>query len=248
MVSLFSLCPYIDQITTEEDALFEARTGDYFIWQQSLPFVFNTELATVPSDVPYIHPDAQLARKWKRRLSRDKNFKIGICWQANPSLHLEKNPHSRRSIPLHAFKPIADVPGVSLYSLQKIAGTQQLYTLPEQMTVYDFGTDFDQTSGPFMDTAAIMKELDLVITVDTSIAHLAGALGTAVWVFLPRVAEWRWMLERADSPWYPSMRLFRQKEKRVWHDVISDVAQELKACIESNNNAVDRAYIKKIGR
>jgi len=130
-------------------------------------------------------------------------------------------------MPLTALAPLATVASVRLISLQKGAGEEQLSKLPSSMKVETLGADFDAGADAFVDTAAAMTCLDLVVTCDTSIAHLAGALALPVWVELKSDAEWRWLTRRADSPWYPTMRLFRQSRRGVWRDVFQSMAREL---------------------
>jgi hypothetical protein len=149
--------------------------------------------------------------------------RIGIAWQGNP-----KHSDQHRFMPLHSFAPVAKVTGVCLISLQKSAGTEQLTTVADTFSVINLGDNLDETTGAFMDTAAIMMNLDLVITADTAIAHLAGALGVPVWIALPFVPNWRWLLERDDSPWYPTARLFRQQRPGDWDDVFARMADALR--------------------
>jgi hypothetical protein len=130
-------------------------------------------------------------------------------------------------MPLTALAPLSGVAGVRLISLQKGAGEEQLSNLPASMRVETLGTDFDAGADAFVDTAAVMTCLDLIITCDTSIAHLAGALAVPVWVALKSDAEWRWLTKRADTPWYPTVRLFRQMRRGVWSDVFDAMASEL---------------------
>jgi ADP-heptose:LPS heptosyltransferase len=122
---------------------------------------------------------------------------------------------------------LAELAGVSLISLQKKAGRDQLAEVGDRLQVVDLADEMDEAAGPFMDTAAIMTQLDLVITSDTAIAHLAGALGVAVWVALPLTPDWRWLLDRDDSPWYPTMRLFRQKKLGDWASVFQQIKTAL---------------------
>jgi len=150
-------------------------------------------------------------------------FKVGIAWQGSPKY---RNDHER-SVPLAHFAALARVPGVQLISLQIGPGIEQLACLAGLFPVTDLGSHLDETAGPFMDTAAVMKNLDLVVTSDTVIPHLAGALAVPVWVALPLAPDWRWLLEREDSPWYPSMRLFRQAERGNWTEVFERIAGEL---------------------
>src|SRR5262249_49165138 len=140
-----------------------------------------------------------------------------------PGVKIDKG----RSIPLVCFEPLACIAGVRLISLQKNAGLDQLDRLPEGMQVETLGPDFDSGPGAFLDTAAVMTELDLIVTSDTSIAHLAGALGRPTWLALRATPEWRWQIGRSDSPWYPTMQLFRQPTPGDWAGVFSQMAAAL---------------------
>jgi hypothetical protein len=195
----------------------------------SLPRLLGTTLESVPADGPYLDADPDLVETWRHRLGAYPGLKIGIAWQGNPKFRLDWV----RSIPLAQFAPLADVPGVHLLSLQKGAGREQLAAPERRFPVTDLGGQMDETTGAFMDTAAVMKNLDLVITSDTSIAHLAGALGVPVWVALNAVPDWRWLLNRDDSPWYPTMRLFRQTRPGHWEDVFHRMAEVLRERLAS---------------
>ncbi len=195
----------------------------------SLPWIMNTSLANVPAKVPYLNADAGLAKQWRRELEAMKGFKVGIAWQGKPTFVQDR----LRSIPLAQWKPLAAIEGVQLVSLQKGPGCEQLRELAGEFRVADLGTRLDQTTGGFMDTAAVMQSLDLVITSDTAVAHLAGALGAPVWVALPFVPDWRWMLDRTDSPWYPTMKLFRQKQAGNWEDVFARMARDLDTAVRA---------------
>jgi tetratricopeptide (TPR) repeat protein len=190
----------------------------------SLPYAFGTRLDTVPASVPYLAAEPALRETWARRIGSD-GFKIGIAWQGNP----DPEADCARSMPLLAFAPLAEVPGVRLISLQKGVGEEQLSLLPPSMRVETPGVDFDAGPDAFVDTAAAITCLDLVVSCDTSIAHLAGALAAPVWVALKSDPEWRWMTGRDDSPWYPTMRLFRQSRRGVWRDVFDAMALEVAA-------------------
>ena len=176
----------------------------------SLPRIFRTTLANIPAKIPYIFAKPALVDQWREHLGKYPGFKIGITWQGSPAFTRDRF----RSPPLAYFAALAQ-PGVCLVSLQKGPGTEQLKEAAESLPIVDLGSSLDESAGPFMDTAAIMMNLDLVITSDTAIVHLAGALGVAVWVALPFAPDWRWLLDREDSPWYPTVRLFRQKEVRA---------------------------------
>jgi Tetratricopeptide repeat len=197
----------------------------------SLPGIFGTSLETVPNVVPYLQADSNHVERWRRELASLDGFKIGIAWQGNPKTAGDK----KRSILLSALAPLAQLPGVRLISLQKGPGVDQLGAMARRFPVLDLGTSLDETSGPFMDTAAVMKNLDLVITSDTAVPHLAGALGVPVWVALPKVPDWRWLLQREDSPWYPTMRLFRQRSIGNWHEVFEGLSSALQTTISRDS-------------
>jgi tetratricopeptide (TPR) repeat protein len=188
----------------------------------SLPGLFGTTIERVPAPVPYLRAEAAAVARWRAWLG-PSGFKIGIAWQGNPAAAAERG----RSAPLACFAPLAAVPGVRLISLQKIHGLDQLDHCPSGMVVETLGADFDDGPDAFVDTAAVMMSLDLVITVDTAIGHLAGALDRPVWLALQAVPHWVWMLERDDSPWYPSVRLFRQRERGQWDEVFRRMAAAL---------------------
>jgi hypothetical protein len=200
----------------------EGQQFDAQIAISSLPHVFNTRLETIPAAVPYLVAEPALRDMWARRIGAE-GFKIGVVWQGNADPEADR----ARSMPLAALAPLAEIAGVRLISLQKGAGEEQLSKLPSSMKVETLGADFDAGADAFVDTAAAMTCLDLVVTCDTSIAHLAGALALPVWVALKSDAEWRWLTRRADSPWYPTMRLFRQSRRGVWRDVFESMAREL---------------------
>lgn len=219
LTRLLAGCPGIDRLVSP-DAL---PPFDVYAPLPSLPKIFGTSLESIPAKVPYLFADASLAHHWQHELNRQPSFRIGIAWQGNPRYRADR----RRSIPLVQFAPLARLSGVQMFSLQKGTGTEQLGALAGQMAVTDLGRTLDEASGPFMDTAAVIKNLDLVITSDTATAHLAGGLGVPVWVALPFVPDWRWLMHRDDSPWYPTMRLFRQVERGNWSEVFERIAREV---------------------
>jgi Flp pilus assembly protein TadD len=190
----------------------------------SLPYAFSTRLATIPAAVPYLAAEPALREMWAGRIG-PAGFKIGVAWQGNPDPAADR----ARSMPLAVMEPLAEIAGVRLISLQKGFGEEQLSNLPPSMRVETPGADFDAGDDAFVHTAALMTCLDLIITCDTSIAHLAGALALPVWVALKIDAEWRWLTGRADSPWYPTMRLFRQSRRGIWGDVFEAMALEIAA-------------------
>jgi hypothetical protein len=152
-------------------------------------------------------------------------LKVGINWQGNPRYAGDRH----QSIPLAAFEPLARVPGVRLYSIQQLHGLDQLAALKGKFPVTDLGARLNQTTWPFLDSAAVMRNLDVLIICDSSPAHLAGALGAPVWMAISSTPDWRWLCHREDTPWYPSMRIFRQGERFVWGPVFERMAAELRA-------------------
>jgi tetratricopeptide (TPR) repeat protein len=187
----------------------------------SLPALAGMEEPAVPAEIPYLSAEPNAVERWRARLG-DRGFKVGIAWQGNAA----RREDNGRSIALEHYLPLASVPGVRLISLQKEVGSEQLTI---DMPVETLGDDFDSGPDGFIDTAAAMMNLDLVITSDTAIAHLAGALGRPVWVALRMVPDWRWMLRRTDSPWYPTMRLFRQTARDDWRPVFEAMKEALAA-------------------
>ena len=150
-------------------------------------------------------------------------FKVGIAWQGNPH---HKNDRFR-SAPLAAFTSLAQVPGIRFISLQQETGTEQLRAPTTCFAVHELGGERYDAATELLDCAAVMANLDLVVTVDSALAHLAGALGVPVWVALPGNADWRWLAVREDSPWYPTMRLFRQSQLGDWRPVFDRITHEL---------------------
>jgi hypothetical protein len=201
---------------------------DYNTMLLTMPLRAGTTPSTIPASGPYLFAEAERVDRWRQRLT-GPGFKIGIAWQGERTWQgVEKPEDVGRSFPLCFYRPVADIPGVRLISLQKNDGVEQLADLPADMKVetlagLDAGTD------AFLDTAAVMQNLDLVITSDTAIAHLAGALGRPVWLALRHVPDWRWRLEGDQTPWYPTMRLFRQAAPGAWADVFARIAAQLRA-------------------
>jgi Flp pilus assembly protein TadD len=192
----------------------------------SLGRIFAAGLAPIPTNIPYLTADPQRVERWRRELSSLGGFKVGIAWQGSPGYRWDR----LRSFPLAQFAALARVPGVRLVSLQKGPGTDQL-AAARDFEVIDLGAQLDERTGAFVDTAAVMRGLDLVVTSDTAVAHLAGALGVPVWVILSLAPEWRWLLRREDSPWYPTMRLFRQAQFGDWGEVFERVAGQLRTAL-----------------
>jgi hypothetical protein len=202
---------------------------DYFCYLMSLPRFLSPGIEFIPAHIPYLQANQELVAQWRERLAGITGFKIGIGWQGNP-----RYPSDRlRSITLKQFEPLARVPGVQMISLQHGYGCEQLPVARQQFLIVDFSNELDRNAGRFMDTAAVMMNLDLIITSDSALAHLAGSLGVPVWVALPFVPDWRWLLDRADSPWYPTMRLFRQRSRGEWAQVFAEMTQELERIVNA---------------
>jgi len=219
----------------------------------SLPLAFKTELATIPGTTPYLFADLDAAQRWGTRLAAEAPaaLKVGLVWAGGNRPHvaeLRKND-ARRSITLNQLRPILDLPDIQFYSLQKGPAAQQLgqQLMPQIESPLEPQTepmqaqqrlirpiiDYTDELEDFADTAALVANLDLVISVDTSTAHLAGAMGKPVWILNRFDTCWRWMLEREDSPWYPDVRLFRQPALGDWGSVIQAVRDALAALLAS---------------
>jgi Glycosyltransferase family 9 (heptosyltransferase) len=185
----------------------------------SLPLAFRTTLETIPAPTSYLPTPAEDRRQvWQDRLGRHDRLRVGLVWSGNPK---HKNDHNR-SIPLRTFSSILDA-DATFVSLQKDSRSVDKAILLERTDIVDLTAHLTD----FMETAALISCLDLVITVDTSVAHLAGALGCPTWILLPYTPDWRWLLDRDHSPWYPTVRLFRQTETRDYASVLDRVRTEL---------------------
>jgi len=220
LVDLARTCPGIDLVVPRGQAL---PVCDAAIPLLSVPGLLGTNLSNIPARVPYLKCDPKRVDTWCAQLKPLPGRRVGIVWQGS----LDHKEDRWRSIALARFAALAAVPGVCLCSLQKGRGAEQLIDgSADGLTVFDFGA---QTYSSFADTAALMQALDLVVTVDTSVAHVAGALGLPVWVMLPAASDWRWLTDREDSPWYPTMKLFRQSRRGDWDEVFERMAQALGA-------------------
>jgi hypothetical protein len=214
-------CSWIDSLVSRGSG---RPAFDLYAPLMSLPAVFGTTLDTVPAPIPYLAADPQLVDRWGQLLGADTGarFRIGVCWRGHP----KNKSDARRSFKLEDLEPLAHAPGVELVNLQKHVGTNELADVGCRFGVREL-PGLDEQAGPFMDTAAVLQHLDLVVSCDSSVAHLAGAMGIPVWLALPHAAEWRWMLHRKDSPWYPKHRLFRQPRPGDWLAVFRKMVTEL---------------------
>jgi tetratricopeptide (TPR) repeat protein len=185
----------------------------------SLPLALRTELGTIPSDTPYLVAPADRVERWNDRLPPRRGLRVGMAWSGSATHADDRN----RSIALGQLISLFDAPGIQFISLQKELRDDDAQLLAGDPRM----ADLREHLGDYSDTAALVAQLDLVISVDTSVAHLAGALGKPVWILLPFCPDWRWLLDRDDSPWYPSARLFRQPRIGDWESVIGQVGREL---------------------
>jgi len=182
----------------------------------SLPGRFHTTLATIPAEVPYIKFDPQKIDEWRQRIVKKEGvLNVGLTWAGGPT------PRNR-SISPELLAPLGDVANVQFYSLQ-IPDPRKPSTIPRELNAIDCSPAI----ADFTDTAAALCNLDLLISIDTATAHLAGALGRPAWVLLQFAADWRWLVDRSDSPWYPTLRLFRQPRPGDWKTPIARVVEEL---------------------
>jgi hypothetical protein len=185
----------------------------------SLPLAFGTEIDTIPAEIPYIGVPHSRLSKWRGRLGERRMPRIGVAW-AGSTAH--KN-NSKRSIPLAQFASILKTPGVEFVSIQKDLVGSDAALLSDCRNVLHLGEELSD----FADTAAVISLLDLVISADTSVAHLAGAIGKPAWILIPLAPDFRWLLAREDSPWYPTARLFRQRQLGDWNSVLERVRAAL---------------------
>lgn len=223
---LLARCQGVGTLVDPADVAAAAQSADAQVPLMSLPHHLAVDLHTIPATVPYIRTDPALAKAWARRLDHKATLRVGLCWQGSP----DNAADSHRSMAAHLLAPLARNPRIRLYSLQKGYGAEQHVDVPG---LVEFSSEIDESAGAFLDTAALISALDLVITVDTSIAHLAGALGRPVWTMISHLPDWRWMLGRSDSPWYPTMRLFRQPAPGDWTGVVDEVASALASLMDA---------------
>ncbi|HSV14344.1 MAG TPA: glycosyltransferase family 9 protein, partial [Tepidisphaeraceae bacterium] len=219
LLPLLKQIPGVARIITEA---WEQPQYDVQCSLLALPRLFKTTVATIPRGDAYLKADPALTATWADRLIalNKPGKRVGIVWAGNPDHRNDRN----RSMPLEALLPLGEMVGITLYSLQKGPAAAQLAASPALGAKL---IDIAPQLNDFADTAAAIVNLDLIISVDTSVAHVAGAMGKPVWLLLPLSPDWRWMLDRADSPWYPSMRLFRQRRLGDWAGVAADVAQAI---------------------
>jgi hypothetical protein len=223
---LLTGCVDIDRVVLQGDS---GPPYDVEIMLLSLPHIFKTSLDTIPHDVPYLHVPQGIGEQAVAMITRyTKVLRVGLVWAGG--IH---NPNNiNRSFKLDQYNDLLNMAGIKFFSLQKGEAAAELGSIsPDRIT------DLGPYLGDLADTAAAIQELDLVISVDTAVAHLAGALAKPVWTLIPFAPDWRWMLDREDSPWYPTMRLFRQPMPGDWSSVIARVAAQLTTLVQKQSTS-----------
>jgi hypothetical protein len=223
MLGILSSCPGIAQLVAEDDPW---PDHDVYCEMLSVCQHLTPSVDAIPAPIPYLAARPDLIATWRDELAAYPGFRIGIAWQGSNS------EWDYRRVPLEHFEHLARVPGVRLVSLQADGGAQ---VRAAQFPVIDFTDRLDREHGAFQDTAAILMNLDLMISSDTSVPHLAGALGRPVWLALRKSSEWRWQRARHDTPWYPTMRLYRQTTRGDWADVLRRMADDLSRLVAGSD-------------
>jgi hypothetical protein len=226
LLPLLKNCAGIDHLVELPAKDCPSSSFDLYLPIMSLPVVFHTTLETIPSRIPYLDADPLKIKAWRNQFTHPA-FSVGIVWQGSPSHANDRN----RSCPLEQFLPLVKIPGIQWYGLQKGPGAEEVHQIESQFMIDNLGEDFDD----FSDTAAVLENLDLLISVDTAVVHLAGAMGKTVWTLLPYAPDWRWQRNRDDSPWYPTMRLYRQPARGDWASVFQQVEGDLRQLVKKQS-------------
>jgi hypothetical protein len=218
LVGLFSRVEGVHRVISNE---FDVPATDFHTPLMSLPLAFGTRLRTIPGKRAYLSADPDTLQLWRNRLLSDQGrLKVGLVWAGNPEFAAART----KACPVEQLQPLLATESVSFFSLQKGGAASDAAQLGQECAHF---LDFSEQLHDFDETAALISELDLVITVDTAVAHLAGAMAKPTWILLPFSADWRWLMDREDSPWYPSVRLFRQGRAGDWESLITRVAKAL---------------------
>lgn len=225
-VPLLHLVPKIPNISLITSTITPVTKFDLHVSLLSLPHIFRTDLHNIPPPCNFFHVDEKLIHKWAKKIQSD-NFRIGIVWAGRRSHENDLN----RSCHLSDFAPLINIPNVQFYSLQKEWTEDELAKTPKGMALNLLGGGFAN----FSDTAAAITHLDLIITVDTAVAHLAATLGKETWILLPYVPDWRWLMDKSDTPWYSTVRLFRQEKIGDWKSLFQQVALALQQYLSTQN-------------
>lgn len=224
--SLYRNLPHLEAVVALGDPLPEF---DCYAPLMSLPLLFGTTLDTIPAEVPYLFAAPEKVTQWRARVASLPGLKVGIAWAGNPDYRAD----ARRSLPFDLLGPLADIAGVTFISLQKGPAVSQADAAIGGLRLHRFDAELSD----FSETAALMMNLDLVLSVDTAVVHLAGALGRPAWLFNRHDSDWRWLLDRSDSPWYPSVRVFRQSAPREWAGVVAQMRLALEREVEGASDA-----------
>ncbi|HVI52946.1 MAG TPA: tetratricopeptide repeat-containing glycosyltransferase family protein [Candidatus Sulfotelmatobacter sp.] len=224
--SLVRILSSIDGVGEVIDSKAPVPLADYACSLLSLPYALGVEMVDIPAQTPYLRPNPADVEAWRRKLEECPGLKVGIAWAGAPRPGASEAMllDSRRSFDLETYAPLAGIPGISLISLQLGPRAAQALIPPKGMTLFDMTGDI----ADFADTAALVANLDLVISVDTSVVHVAGAVAKPVWVLSRYDGCWRWFLDREDSPWYPTARIFRQTRRGNWSETVAQVAGQLR--------------------
>ena len=224
LIPLFKNLPEVDMLVLRGEKLPDA---DYHVPILNLPLILGLDIDSITPIYPYLKADSNRVNEWSQRLGKKNSFRVGIAWQGNPKFSKDH----RRSLPLKQFLPLLSLKGVEFISVQKKnTTTNQLDDFTDKHRIIDVDAGLDRDRD-FMDTAAIMENLDLLICTDSSVANLAGALGLPTWLILGAPPDWRWLLDTDASPWYPSIRLFRQETQNDWQHVLQQIRTELSTLI-----------------
>lgn len=219
---LFRELPEIDLLIDESEPI---PATEWHCHLLSLPLAFNTGLDDIPAPIPYLRAPEAARQKWKQFLANHPHPRVGLVWAGGKRQFMAEAQRldAKRSLQLDQLLPLATIPGICFISLQKDEAVAQVNGVKDRWSIHDYSEQLTD----FGETAALIEQLDLVISVDTAVAHLAGALGRPVWLLNRWDTDWRWLLERSDSPWYPTLRQFRQPRTGDWDSVIADVAKAL---------------------
>jgi tetratricopeptide (TPR) repeat protein len=225
LYKLLARCPYIDHLISTGQQL-TLSFDDWTTLMSMAPILYSIE-HQIPAFSPYIWADPNLVKQWEPYFAHETNLKVGVSWQASVHNDTSRPAVARRGIPLSELLIIGQLPQISMYSLQQEDGLEQLRDMPSYAQLHQFDATFDKEHGAFEDSAAVLEHLDLLITVDSALAHLAGAMGKEVWLLLPYATDWRWVHNATTSVWYPSMRIFKQTTPFDWQEVMERVVVAL---------------------
>jgi tetratricopeptide (TPR) repeat protein len=223
LLRIFRTIPFVDSVVPSE---YSSPKADYEALPDHVAWNRHIDEDWMGSTVPYLHPTAHVQAFWTTRMLRERGLKVGIRWRGG-DVEM-RDIYQRRSVPIEALQPLLEIDGISLFSVQKGPGAEELDSFPGACSITRLGHELDD----FIDLAGAISALDLLVSVDTSVAHLSGAMGKPTWILLPYAqTDWRWHISGDRSEWYPSVRLFRQHEPGEWEDVVSNVVAALRTWV-----------------